>query len=145
MLNAAIDILIVGAGPVGLVLATELRRDGVDVRLIDCMASRIFYCKALGITPRTIEIFEDIGIAQRAIEAGVWLTGVQTWQDGTPVPARSMSVPRQGLPYGSLSLAQFETERLLEAALAAHGGRVEYGVELVAFEERRLRRSIQVD
>ncbi|MEM5457527.1 FAD-dependent monooxygenase [Paraburkholderia phytofirmans] len=136
MSNDAPDILIVGAGPVGLLLATELRRDGVDVRLVDRMPARIFYCKALGVTPRTIEIFEDIGIARRAIEAGVWLTGVQTWQDGTPVPARSMSIQGQGLPYGSLSLAQFETERLLEAALAAQGGRVEYGVELVAFEER---------
>jgi 2-polyprenyl-6-methoxyphenol hydroxylase-like FAD-dependent oxidoreductase len=135
MLNAAADILIVGAGPVGLLLATELRRDGVDVCLIDCMPARTFYCKALGITPRTIEIFEDIGVAQRAIEAGTWLTGIETWQDGVPVPARSMSVPKQGLPYGSLSLAQFETERLLEAALAAHGGHVEYGVELVTFEE----------
>lgn len=135
MLNAAADILIVGAGPVGLLLATELRRDGVDVCLVDCMPARTFYCKALGITPRTIEIFEDIGIAQRAIEAGTWLTGVDSWLDGVRVPARSMSVPRQGLPYGSLSLAQFETERLLEAALAAHGGQVEYGVELVAFEE----------
>jgi 2-polyprenyl-6-methoxyphenol hydroxylase-like FAD-dependent oxidoreductase len=136
MPNDAPDVLIVGAGPVGLLLATELRRDGVDVRLVDRMPARIFYCKALGITPRSLEIFEDIGIAQRAIEAGVWLTGVQTWQDGTLVPARSMSVPMRGLPYGSLSLAQFETERLLEAALAAQGGRVEYGVELVAFEER---------
>ncbi|MFT4439472.1 FAD-dependent monooxygenase [Caballeronia sp. 15715] len=135
MLNAATDILIVGAGPVGLLLATELRRDGIDVCLIDRMPTRTFYCRALGVTPRTIEIFEDIGIAQRAIEAGVWLTGVQTWQDGVPVPARSMSVPTQGLPYGSLSLAQFETERLLEAALAAQSGRVEYGVELIAFEE----------
>jgi len=136
MSDDAADVLIVGAGPVGLLLATELRRDGVEVRLVDRMSTRIFYCKALGITPRTIEIFEDIGIARRAIESGIWLTGVQTWQDGVMVPARSMNMPTAGLPYGSLSLAQFETERLLEAALAAHGGRVEYGVELTAFEER---------
>jgi 2-polyprenyl-6-methoxyphenol hydroxylase-like FAD-dependent oxidoreductase len=136
MSDDAADVLIVGAGPVGLLLATELRRDGVEVRLVDRMSTRIFYCKALGITPRTIEIFEDIGIARRAIESGIWLTGVQTWQDGAMVPARSMNMPTAGLPYGSLSLAQFETERLLEAALAAHGGRVEYGVELTAFEER---------
>jgi 2-polyprenyl-6-methoxyphenol hydroxylase-like FAD-dependent oxidoreductase len=135
MPNAATDILIVGAGPVGLLLATELQRDGVDVCLVDRMPSRTYYCKALGVTARTMEIFEDIGIAQRAIEAGTWLTGVESWHDGVPVPARSMSVPKQGLPYGSLSLAQFETERLLEAALAAHGGRIEYGVELAGFEE----------
>jgi hypothetical protein len=44
-----------------------------------------------------------------------------------------MNVPETGLPYGSLSLAQFETERLLEGALAQHGGHVEYGTALEGF------------
>jgi 2-polyprenyl-6-methoxyphenol hydroxylase-like FAD-dependent oxidoreductase len=51
------------------------------------------------------------------------------------VPARSMRVPEQGLPYGSLSLAQYETERLLEAAFAEQGGRVRYGTTLNSFIE----------
>jgi 2-polyprenyl-6-methoxyphenol hydroxylase-like FAD-dependent oxidoreductase len=113
-----VDVLVVGAGPVGLLLGTELQRDGVAVSVIDGMPARGFFCKALGITPRTLEIFDDLGIVDRAIEAGVWLTGVETWVDGAMVPARSMHVPEQGLPYGSLSLAQYATERLLAFALA---------------------------
>jgi 2-polyprenyl-6-methoxyphenol hydroxylase-like FAD-dependent oxidoreductase len=46
-----------------------------------------------------------------------------------------MQVPEQGLPYGSLSLAQYETERLLEAAFTEHGGRVHYGFKLDSFVE----------
>jgi 2-polyprenyl-6-methoxyphenol hydroxylase-like FAD-dependent oxidoreductase len=129
------DVLIAGAGPVGLLLAAELKRDGVDVCVIDRIPARSFFCKALGVTPRTLEVFDSLGLADRAIGAGVWLTGVETWQDGEPVPGRSMRMPEQGLPYGSLSLAQYETERLLESALIELGGHVEYGVALESFEE----------
>ncbi|WP_408345737.1 FAD-dependent oxidoreductase [Paraburkholderia phytofirmans] len=130
-----VDVLVVGAGPVGLLLGTELQRDQVAVKVIDRMAGRGFFCKALGVTPRTLEIFDDLGIADRAIEAGVWLTGVETRVDATMVPARSMRVPEEGLPYGSLSLAQYETERLLEAAYAEHGGQVNYGCTLDSFTD----------
>ncbi|BBU31733.1 3-(3-hydroxyphenyl)propionate hydroxylase [Burkholderia sp. THE68] len=125
------DVLIAGAGPVGLMLAAELRRDGVKVRVIDAHDERVFFVKALGVTARTLEIFEDLGIVREAIDAGVWLTGADTFQDGAP--AFSAEVPRGGLPYGALALAQFETERILEAALARHGGHVEYGATLADF------------
>ena len=127
------DVLIAGAGPVGLLLATELSRDGVDVLLIDRHKTRSFFCKALGVTPRTLEIFEDIGIAQDAIDSGVWLQGVSAFNDG--VPELSMDVPTD-LPFGSLSLAQFDTERLLEACLHRCGGSVSYGHTLTGFEAK---------
>jgi 2-polyprenyl-6-methoxyphenol hydroxylase-like FAD-dependent oxidoreductase len=127
------DVLIAGAGPVGLLLATELSRDGVDVLLIDRHKTRSFFCKALGVTPRTLEIFEDIGIAQDAIDSGVWLQGVSAFNDG--VPESSMDVPTD-LPFGSLSLAQFDTERLLEACLHRCGGSVSYGHTLTGFEAK---------
>lgn len=127
------DVLIAGAGPVGLLLAAELRRDGVKVCVIDAHDERAFFVKALGVTARTLEIFEDLGIARDAIDAGVWLTGAETLQDGAA--AFSAQFPREGLPYGALSLAQFETERILEALLARHGGHVEYGATLIDFTE----------
>ncbi|MFZ5779491.1 MAG: FAD-dependent monooxygenase [Pseudomonadota bacterium] len=125
-----VDVVVAGAGPVGLLLATELLRDGLDVLLVDPLRERSFFCKALGITPRTLEIFDDLGIAQDAIDAGVWLRAVTTYVDGER--AGSMPIPTD-LPFGSLSLAQSETERLLEACLRRHGGAVGYGRSLAGF------------
>ena len=133
-MEASAEILIVGAGPVGLMLAAELRRDGVDVLLIEQMAQRSFFCKALGVTARTLEIFEDLGLVQQAIDAGVWLTGITVFNDGQL--AQTMEVPATGLPYGALSLAQFETERLLEEGLRRRGGAVAYGWSLTGLVEQ---------
>ncbi|HTJ94129.1 MAG TPA: FAD-dependent monooxygenase [Pararobbsia sp.] len=120
------DVLIVGAGPVGLLLATLLAREGVDVCIVDRMRERTEFCKALGVTARTLEVFDDIGIVDAAIEAGVWLKGVSFYNNG--IPGDTMNVPATDLlPYGALSLAQSETERLLEAALGRHAHKVQYG------------------
>jgi threonine dehydrogenase-like Zn-dependent dehydrogenase len=70
LMKTTTDVLITGAGPVGLLLATELSRDGVDVVLVDRLAERRFFCKALGVTPRTLEIFDDLGFGQDAIDKG---------------------------------------------------------------------------
>jgi 2-polyprenyl-6-methoxyphenol hydroxylase-like FAD-dependent oxidoreductase len=131
-MRATADVLVIGAGPVGLLLAAELSRDGVDVLLIERLKEQSFFWKALGVTPRTLEIFDDLGIAQDAIDAGIWLCGISSFNDGAPGPA--MDLPTE-LPFGSLSLAQFDTERLLEACLHRHGGRVSYGWTLDDFVE----------
>ena len=111
------DVLIVGAGPVGLMLAGQLARDGVDATLIEHHPGRLFFCKALGVTARTIEIFEELGIASQAIDAGVWGRGLTVFENGERVA--EMELPTEGLPYGALLLPQYDTERLLEAALRA--------------------------
>jgi 2-polyprenyl-6-methoxyphenol hydroxylase-like FAD-dependent oxidoreductase len=80
-----------------------------------------------------LEIFDDLGIAQDAVDSGVWLHGVSAFNDGVAGP--SMDVPTD-LPFGSLSLAQFDTERLLEACLHRCGGRVFYGRTLTGFEAK---------
>jgi len=131
-MKTQVDVLVVGAGPVGLLLAAELRREGVDVLLVESRLERSFFCKALGITPRTLEIFDDLGFVQDAIDRGVWLRGISTYHEGKL--ASTIEVPGD-LPYGSLSLAQFETERLLESCLHRHGGAVSYGQKLIAFVE----------
>jgi 2-polyprenyl-6-methoxyphenol hydroxylase-like FAD-dependent oxidoreductase len=72
------EVLVVGAGPVGLMMASELARHGVRCRIIDKLAEPSPYCRAIGVTPRTLEIWDDIGIAREMIDAGIWITGLRS-------------------------------------------------------------------
>ncbi|CAH1661091.1 MULTISPECIES: FAD-dependent monooxygenase [unclassified Chelatococcus] len=126
-------VLIVGAGPVGLMLANQLQRQGIAHVLIDRQLEHSFFCKALGVTARTLEIFDDLGIADEAIDRGVWLRGLRTFDNGEQVAA--FDLPERDLPFGALSLAQYETEDLLEMSLRRHGGGVARGWRLDRFVE----------
>jgi threonine dehydrogenase-like Zn-dependent dehydrogenase len=53
----SVDVLVVGAGPVGLLLACELQRLGVDYLLVEKVPERAYFCKAMGVTPRTLAPF----------------------------------------------------------------------------------------
>ena len=68
----------VGAGPVGLLLVCELQRLGVDHLLIEKVPKRSYFCKALGVTPRTLKIFEALGVAEQASGATAFDNGVET-------------------------------------------------------------------
>jgi 2-polyprenyl-6-methoxyphenol hydroxylase-like FAD-dependent oxidoreductase len=57
------DVLIVGAGPVGLFLANECARRGLRWRLIETHASQSEHSKALAVFPRTLEILDTAGVA----------------------------------------------------------------------------------
>ncbi|GGF65955.1 oxygenase [Azorhizobium oxalatiphilum] len=120
------DVLVVGAGPVGLVMAAELVRHGARVRIIDKAAAPFPYCRAIGITPRTLEVYEDMGIARPMIDAGLWLDGLRV--EVKDAVSRVHRVELSDLPYAGLGLPQPETERILGAHLASLGVNVERGV-----------------
>ena len=122
------DVLVVGAGPVGLTVAAELARHGVVARIIDRAMVPSRYCRAIGVTPRTLETWEDMGIARRMIDAGLWITGMRSVVNGGP--PHDVEVPEMGLPYGPLGIPQYETERVLAEHLATLGIVVERGTVL---------------
>ena len=128
------DILVVGAGPVGLTLAVEFARRGVIARIIDKNPARSVYCRAIGVTPRTLEVFEDMGIARELVDSGLWLTGSRTIIVGGPV--RDAKSDFSDLPYSPLGVPQYATEAVLESRLAGMGVTVERGVALSSLEQR---------
>ena len=69
------DVLVAGGGPVGLTAACELRRRGIDCRIIDALDEPPQYAKAVGIQPRTLEVWEDMGLLREALDAAVQMRG----------------------------------------------------------------------
>lgn len=121
-----LDVLIVGAGPVGLMLAGQLARRKVSYRLVETRPRREYWCKALGVSPRSLEIFDQMGCLDQAVNRGLFFRAVNTLVNGQSV-AR-VEVDPKAYPYGSIALGQYDTEELLEEHLGYHGGRVEWGL-----------------
>jgi 2-polyprenyl-6-methoxyphenol hydroxylase-like FAD-dependent oxidoreductase len=122
------DVLVVGAGPVGLTMAAELARHGARCRIVDRLAEPLPFCRAIGVTPRTLEVWDDMGVAREMIDAGLWLTGLRTIMHGRPPADTHADYP--GLPFGQLGLPQYETERVLARHLGRFGIEVERGTSL---------------
>jgi 2-polyprenyl-6-methoxyphenol hydroxylase-like FAD-dependent oxidoreductase len=136
------EILVVGAGPVGLTMAAELTRHGASCRIIDRLAEQMPYCRAIGVTPRTLEVWDDIGVARDMIDAGLWLEGRRLIIDGQP--PRDERLEFSDLPYAELGLPQYETERLLNRHLNSFGIAVEHSVELAALSQRSDRVAVEL-
>ncbi|WP_405486836.1 FAD-dependent monooxygenase [Streptomyces sp. NBC_00096] len=128
------DVLITGAGPVGLSAAAELRRQGVGCRLIDLLPARLPYAKAVGIQPRTLEIWDRMGLARTVLEAAVELNGQLIYVNGREQARITMELPPE-VPYRFAALPQYETERLIEEYVAGLGTVIERGTELLSFTQ----------
>ncbi|MEU3092989.1 FAD-dependent monooxygenase [Streptomyces massasporeus] len=128
------DVLVVGAGPVGLTAAAELRRQGVTCRIIDKLPARLPYAKAVGVQPRTLEVWDRMGMVRAALEAAVPLRGQLTYADGVEQARFEMRLPPE-VPYGFAALPQYDTERIIEEHLARFGTGIERGTELLGFTQ----------
>src|SRR5262245_45603579 len=129
------DVLVVGAGPVGLLIASELGRHGVRCRIIDRLAEPMNWVKALGVSQRTLEVWDDLGIVTEALDVGLLARRRYVFVNREQVLDADAALPDE-VPYRSpLLLPQPETERLLSAHLARFGVPVERGVELLSFQD----------
>jgi 2-polyprenyl-6-methoxyphenol hydroxylase-like FAD-dependent oxidoreductase len=131
------DVLVVGAGPTGLAMACELLRRGVRVRVVERAAAISPTSRALGVQPRTLEVFGQMGCLDALVRAGTRLEGVNIY-DGL---RRLLRVRVRGLqsPYPYVLVApQSETEHALADLLARLGGSVERGRELVSYQQDAL-------
>jgi 2-polyprenyl-6-methoxyphenol hydroxylase-like FAD-dependent oxidoreductase len=126
-------ILIAGAGPTGLVMAIELKRMGLPVRLIDKAEHAAQHSQALVVQARTLEQFERYGIADQAVTLGRKIVRATAFSEGKKIVSFELDRIPGRYPY-VLFLAQNETERLLAEHLHSLGGEIERGTELLSFE-----------
>lgn len=133
-------VLIVGAGPTGLTLAVELARSGVPFHLIDAEPGPHRGSRGKGVQPRTLEIFEDLGIAERVIANGrlaipMNSTGPdRTVRHGGMIPESLANRP--DIPYAaSLITPQWRVEEALRLRLEGLGGAVDFGTSLIGIDQ----------
>src|SRR4051794_6607324 len=124
-----VDVLVVGAGPTGLMAACELLRRGVSVRLIDRAPEPAPFPKALLLWPRSLDLLEDLGALPDAYEAGLTISAFRYFSEKRPLA--TVAFPKSLAP---LCLPQGDTEAILTARLHALGGKVERGVRLLTFD-----------
>ncbi len=126
-------ILICGAGPTGLMLAAQLALYGVKLVIIDKKEDVTTLSKAAALQARSLEIFEDMGLAKRALEKGVKLKGMQFFEKDQKLGGISFEGLRSKYDY-LLGISQEETERLLCEKLLSYGQEVLWKHELIELE-----------
>jgi len=136
-MNQTTDVLIIGAGPTGLSLACQLVRDGIDFLIVEKNEGVTPYSKAIGVQARTLEIYEQLGLAQRAVEEGTIAGRGRMLVGGEVRGELDFSNIGEGLsPYPFvLMLEQSKNERLLFDYLQRHGKEIQWKNELETFSQ----------
>ncbi|RON17437.1 FAD-dependent monooxygenase [Pseudomonas frederiksbergensis] len=131
------DVLIIGAGPTGLVLALWLSKLGIAVRIIDKTSEPGTTSRALAVQARTLELYSQLDLSDAVVQNGHKVAAANFWVKGEPVARLPLSTIGEGLtPYAFLEIyPQDEHERLLIERLEAFGIKVERDTELQSFEE----------
>src|SRR6516225_6606837 len=131
------DILIVGAGPTGLVLALWLTKLGVKVRILDKTVEPGTTSRALAVQARTLELYRQLNLADAVVKHGHKVPAVNLWVKGEPAARLPFEKIGSDLtPYAFLQIfPQDQHERLLIERLEALGVSVERRTELVSFAD----------
>ena len=123
-------MLVVGAGPTGLLLAAELERRDVECLLIDALDAPRGWDRATVVHERSLEIFEALGLAERLIADGVRTRGARFFSDGEVIGELRLDVTRGRYGY-QLGVSEEVTETVLTEHLEAVGGRVTRSTRLL--------------
>ena len=137
------DVLVIGAGPTGLVLAYWLKRLGMRVRIVDKTSEPGTTSRALGVQARTLEFYRQVGLADALIDRGLEFAAANLWVRGKRKARAAFGEMGRGLspyPY-MLIFPQDEHERLLIERLAEAGVQVERRTELLGLRRSGRARS----
>src|SRR5918996_1514014 len=130
-------VLIVGAGPTGLVLAIELARRGVPFHLVDRHPRPLAWDRATVVKSRSLEVFAGMGLADTFVQRGRIVRGVNLFVGEAKVASLGFDSLDSPFPF-DLGIPEHETERILTERLEQLGGQVERGVEFVGLEQGEL-------
>jgi 2-polyprenyl-6-methoxyphenol hydroxylase-like FAD-dependent oxidoreductase len=131
------DVLIIGAGPSGLVLALWLNKLGVNVRILDKAAGPGTTSRALLVHARTLELYRQLDLAEAVVAGGYKADVVNMWADGKRRARVEIGAIGKGMtPFPWLEIfPQDAHEKLLVERLAAVGMVVERNTELLDFTD----------
>ena len=132
---ASKEVLIVGAGPTGMTAAIELKRMGLDVRIVDKSDHMAKYSQALVVQARTLEQFQRYGLADVAIARGRKLREAKFYSEGKLIIDFKLDGVESPYPF-ALFIPQSETEALLNRHMESLGLETERNVELVSLTQR---------
>ncbi|RYG22231.1 hypothetical protein EON82_17510 [bacterium] len=135
------DVLIVGAGPTGLMLAVWLAESGVKARIVDPKRGPTQETRAVAVQARTLELWDRIGLAERALQLGHKTYSGRFWVRGKDKARLRFGDLGRGLspfPYVFM-LGQDQTEAMLYERLCDLGGDVEWGTRVESVEGNRVR------
>ncbi|MBC8119583.1 MAG: FAD-dependent monooxygenase [Burkholderiaceae bacterium] len=132
------DVLIVGAGPTGLMLANQLARRGVRPMIVDRHSGPAQQSRAMAVQARTLEIYSKMGIIDQALDRGFQGTGANMWTNGTwaaRIPVGEIGKSMSPFPF-VLMLGQDDNERIMGAKLREYGVDIQWSTELVSLEQK---------
>jgi 2-polyprenyl-6-methoxyphenol hydroxylase-like FAD-dependent oxidoreductase len=135
--NMFTDVLIVGAGPTGLMLANQLGRRGIRATIVDRHSGPAEQSRAMAVHARTLEIYQKLGIADQALALGRRGNGANLWSGGrrkARLPLEDMGRGQSRYPY-VLMLGQDDNERIMGARLRDWGVDVQWNTEVLSLRQ----------
>ncbi|EKD73763.1 MAG: hypothetical protein ACD_45C00194G0002 [uncultured bacterium] len=129
-MDSHVSVLIVGAGPTGLMMACELARRGIVCRIIDKKPERTPASNAICIQTRTLEIFSQMGLINQFLKVGHACHAINLYINGKAIAKLSLNHIHSTYPF-VLMLPQHDTEKLLDEYLNTFHIHIERSVELI--------------
>jgi len=145
MSESLLPVLIVGAGPVGLTMACELKRHGIDCRLLDQKAEPTQTSNAIGIHARSLEMMEDMGLVDEVLAQGLKIKGMHLYSTDLKLLISAQFSTLESKYAFALDLPQSKTEAILTKQLQQYGADVEREMKVTALAQKENSVAITVE